>query len=173
VVAVDEAYVEFSGVTAATLLARFPNLVVVRTLSKAFGLAGVRVGYALAGPPISAALRRVRPPGSISVVAEALGVQALRDLDGMRERVSRIVDSRETLYGKLTRLGFDVHPSAANFLLVRAGEGAAAWLLRRGLVVRTFPSGSPLAEFIRITVRTAEENARLVDALSEWRAHAG
>jgi histidinol dehydrogenase len=173
VVAVDEAYVEFSGVTAATLLARFPNLVVARTLSKAFGLAGVRVGYALAGPQISAALRRVRPPGSISVVAEALGVQALRDLDGMRERVSRIVACRETLSGELSRLGLPVHPSAANFLLVHAGEGAAPWLLRRGLVVRTFPSGSPLAGFIRITVRTAEENARLVDALSEWRAHAG
>jgi histidinol dehydrogenase len=173
VVAVDEAYVEFSGVTAATLLARFPNLVVIRTLSKAFGLAGVRVGYALAGPPISAALRRVRPPGSISVVAEALGVQALRDLDGMRERVSRIVAWRETLSRNLSRLGLPVHPSASNFLLVHTGDGAASWLLRRGLVVRTFPSGSPLAEFIRITVRTAEENARLVDALSEWRAHAG
>ena len=173
VVAVDEAYVEFSGVTAATLLARFPNLVVIRTLSKAFGLAGVRVGYALAGPPISAALRRVRPPGSISVVAEALGVQALRDLDGMRERVSRIVACRETLSRDLSRLGLQVHPSAANFLLVHAGEGAAPWLLRRGLVVRTFPSASPLAGFIRITVRTAEENARLVDALSQWRRNAG
>src|SRR5207253_282050 len=67
VVAVDEAYFEFSGVTATRLLVRFPNLVLVRTLSKAFGLAGVRVGYALAGPQISAALRRVRPPGSITV----------------------------------------------------------------------------------------------------------
>ncbi len=173
VVAVDEAYFEFSGITAATLLARFPNLVVVRTLSKAFGLAGVRVGYALAGSPISAALRRVRPPGSLSVVSEALGVHALRDEHGMRERVSRIVACRETLSGELSRLGLPVHPSAANFLLVHAGEEAAPWLLRRGLVVRTFPSASPLAGFIRITVRTAEENARLVDALSEWRAHAG
>jgi histidinol dehydrogenase len=173
VVAVDEAYFEFSGATGAALVARFSNLVVVRTLSKAFGLAGVRVGYALAGSQISAALRRVRPPGSISVVSEALGVQALRDLDGMRERVSRIVACRETLSGELSRLGLPVHPSAANFLLVHAGEGAAPWLLRRGLVVRTFPSASPLAGFIRITVRTAEENARLVDALSEWRAHAG
>jgi len=173
VVAVDEAYFEFSGVTAAGLIARFPNLVLVRTLSKAFGLAGVRVGYALAGPQISAALRRVRPPGSISVVSEALGTHALRDQQGMRQRVSRIVEGRETLYGELTRLGLDVHPSAANFLLVRAGDGAAARLLRRGLVVRTFPSGSPLAGFMRITVRTADENARLVRALSEWRPRAG
>jgi histidinol-phosphate aminotransferase len=173
VVAVDEAYFEFSGVTAAPLITRFPNLVLVRTLSKAFGLAGVRVGYALCGPEISAALRRVRPPGSISVVSEALGVHALHDLAGMRQRVSSIVESRERLYREITGLGLQVHPSAANFLLVRAGEGAAAWLLRRGLVVRTFPGTSPLAGFLRITVRTAEENARLVDVLSEWRAHAG
>jgi len=173
VVAVDEAYFEFSGVTAAALIARFTNLVLVRTLSKAFALAGARLGYALAGSQISTALRRVRPPGSVSVVSEALGVQALRDQHGMRERVSSIVQFREALSRELTRLGLQVHPSAANFLLVNAGEGAAPWLLRRGLVVRTFPSGSPLAGFIRITVRTAEENTRLVDALSEWRAHAG
>jgi len=173
VVAVDEAYFEFSGVTAVGLIARFPNLVLIRTLSKAFGLAGVRVGYALAGPRISAALRRVRPPGSISVVSEGLGVHALRDQHGMRQRVSSIVDSRETLYGELARLALEVRPSAANFLLVRAGDGAGPWLLRRGLVVRTFPSGSPLAGFIRITVRTADENARLVEAMSEWRPHAG
>jgi len=172
VVAVDEAYFEFSGVTAAGLIERFPNLVLVRTLSKAFGLAGVRVGYALAGAPISAALRRVRPPGSISIVSEALGTHALRDQRGMIQRVSSIVAGRETLYGQLTRLGLEVRPSAANFLLVRADDGAASWLLRRGLVVRTFPSGSLLAGFIRITVRTAEENARLVEALSEWRPHA-
>ncbi len=91
----------------------------------------------------------------------------------MRGRVSRTVACRETLSRDLSGLGLRVHPSAANFLLVDTGEGAAPWLLRRGLVVRTFPSGSPLAGFIRITVRTAEENARLVGALSEWRAHAG
>ena len=171
VVAVDEAYFEFSDVTAASLLAHFPNLVAVRTLSKAFGLAGVRVGYALSGPPISAALRRVRPPDSVSVVSEALGVQALRDLPGMRRRVSHILECRATLSRDLQGLGLPVHPSAANFLLVHSGEGTAPWLLRRGLVVRTFPSGSPLTGFIRVTVRTADENSRLVKALSEWRQH--
>ena len=168
IVAVDEAYFEFSGVTAGGLIGRFPNLMLVRTLSKAFGLAGVRVGYALAGPRISAALRRVRPPGSISVVSEALGVQALRDQKAMRQRVSSIVASLKTLSSALEELGLQVHPSAGNFLLVRTGDGAAPWLLRRGLVVRTFPRGSPLKDYARITVRTAEENARLVDALSEW-----
>jgi histidinol-phosphate aminotransferase len=97
----------------------------------------------------------------------------LRNQQAMRQRVSIIVTSRETLSRELKALGLQVQPSAGNFLLVRSGGGAAAWLLRRGLVVRTFPKGSPLAGFLRITVRTAEENARLVDAFSEWRSRGG
>ena len=165
VVAVDEAYVETSGVTALPLIDRMPNVVVVRTLSKAFGLAGVRVGYALAGPAISSVLRRVRPPGSISVVSAALGTQALSDLGGMRQRVQLIIDERSKLQRELGSLGLDVRDSAANFLLVRAGLKAAPRLLRDGLVVRTFPPTSPLAEYVRITVRRPEENARLLAAL--------
>jgi histidinol-phosphate aminotransferase len=165
VLAVDEAYVEMSGVTALPLIDRFPNVVVVRTLSKAFGLAGVRVGYALAGPAISATLRRVRPPGSISVISAALGAQALSDLTGMRQRVQQIIAERARLHGELTALGLEVRDSAANFLLVETGREAAPRLLKRGLVVRTFPPTSPLAEYIRITVRRPEENTRLMAAL--------
>jgi len=168
VVAVDEAYFEFSQVSAAALLRRFPNLVIVRTLSKAFGLAGVRIGYALAGPTVSDALRRVRPPGSLSAVSEALAVAALRDQEGMRRRVAQITQARDALRTALAELHLQVRPSVANFLLVRAGEGSAAALLRHGLVVRTFPVGSPLSGFIRITVRTAEANIRLVQALADW-----
>jgi histidinol-phosphate aminotransferase len=169
VVAVDEAYFEFSNTTAAPLLARCPNLVIVRTLSKAFGLAGVRVGYALAGSEIGEALRRVRPPGSISVVSAALGARALTDLEGMRLRVRQLIDARQAFSAQLRELGLAVAPSAGNFLLVDAGDGAAKALLRRGLVVRTFPAGSPLASFIRITVRTPEANARVVQVLKDWR----
>ena len=165
VLAVDEAYVEMSAVSALPLIVRMPNVVVVRTLSKAFGLAGVRVGYALAGPAISAVLRRVRPPGSISVVSAALGAQALGDLTGMRQRVAQIIDERARLQYELGSLGLEVRDSAANFLLVRTGRRVAAELLKEGLVVRTFPSTSPLAEYIRITVRRPDENARLVAAL--------
>ncbi len=171
IVAVDEAYFEFSRTTAAALIADCPNLVIIRTLSKAFGLAGVRVGYALAGPAISQALRRVRPPGSLSVVSEALAVRALGDQEGMRRRVIQIIEARETLRAALSELGLEVLSSAGNFLLVRTGDGAAAALLRQGLVVRTFPAGSALAGFIRITVRTREANARLIRAVSEWKAH--
>ncbi len=166
VLVVDEAYFETSGVTALPLIERMPNLVVVRTLSKAFGLAGVRVGYALAGAAISDALRRVRPPGSISVVSAALGVQALTDLDGMRARVQQVKDERARLRRGLQAVDLEVRDSAANFLLVQTGRSAAPALLKKGLVVRTFPPTSVLAEFIRVTVRRPEENDRLVAALA-------
>jgi histidinol-phosphate aminotransferase len=166
VLAIDEAYVEMSGVSALPLIERMPNVVVIRTLSKAFGLAGVRVGYALAGPAISAVLRRVRPPGSISGVSAALGAQALGDLPGTRQRVHQIIEERTRLQRALVALGLEVYDSAANFLLVRTGRPAAPKLLKDGLVVRTFPPGSPLADYIRITVRRPEENARLIAALA-------
>jgi histidinol-phosphate aminotransferase len=165
VLVVDEAYFETSGVTALPLIDRMPNVVVVRSLSKGFGLAGVRVGYALAGAPISDALRRVRPPGSISVVSAALGAQALRDGQGLRDRVQQIKAERTRLHRELATLGLEVRDSAANFLLMRTGRSAAPALLKRGLVVRTFPTTSPLAEYIRVTVRRPEENDRLVAAL--------
>jgi len=165
ILVLDEAYYEMSGVTGLTLIDRMPNVVVVRTLSKAFGLAGARVGYALAGPAISEALRRVRPPGSISVLSAALAVHSLTDLKGMRERVERITSERTRLQNELAGLGLEVRESAANFLLVRAGRQLAPVLLHSGLVVRTFPAGSLLADFIRLTVRRPEENARLIDAL--------
>ncbi len=160
-----EAYYEMSGVTGLPLIDRMPNVVVVRTLSKAFGLAGARVGYALAGPAISQALRRVRPPGSISVLSAALAVESLTDLKGMRERVERITSERTRLQHELAGLGLEVRESAANFLLVRAGRQLAPVLLRSGLVVRTFPAGSQLADFIRVTVRLPQENDRLIAAV--------
>lgn len=173
VLVVDEAYFETSGVTALPLIDSMPNVVVVRSLSKGFGLAGVRVGYALAGGAISDALRRVRPPGSISVVSAALGAQALTDVDGMRQRVQQIKAERVRLLQQVRALGLEVRDSAANFLLVRTGRSAAPALLKRGLVVRTFPTTSPLAEYIRVTVRRPDENDRLVAALQAAMAPTG
>src|SRR2546429_73320 len=173
ILVLDEAYYEMSGVTGLPLIDRMPNVVVVRTLSKAFGLAGARVGYALAGPAISEALRRVRPPGSISVLSAALAVQSLTDLKGMRERVERITSERTRLQYELAGLGLEVRESAANFLLVRAGRQLAPVLLRSGLVVRTFPAGSQLADFIRVTVRLPRENDRLIAAVQAARTPTG
>lgn len=165
VVVIDEAYYEVSGVTAAPLIDDCPNLLVVRTLSKGFGLAGARVGYGLAGPAISAVLRRVRPPNSVSALSLALAVQALGDVAGMRDRVARIKAERDRLKDQLAGVGLEVRDSAANFLLVKASKETASSLLRQGLVVRTFPATSVLRDHVRITVRRPEENDRLVAAL--------
>jgi len=172
-VVVDEAYFEMSGVSAAPLTETMPNVVVVRTLSKAFGLAGMRVGYAIAGRAISDVLRRVRPPGSISGVSAALGTQALGDVIGMRDRVARVTAERTRLHRELSALGFEARDSAGNFLLVRTGRQAAPALLQKGLVVRTFPASSPAGEYVRITVRKPDENARLVAALRSVRSATG
>jgi histidinol-phosphate aminotransferase len=165
-VVVDEAYYEMSGVTAAGLIGEMANLVVARTLSKAFGLAGARVGYALAGSAVSDALRRVRPPGSLSVVSAALGVKTLQHLPAMRERVAQVIKERERLRSRLLELRFEVRESAANFILVRPKTGAAAQLLKQGLVVRTFPPSSAVRDCVRITVRTPLENDRLAAAMA-------
>jgi histidinol-phosphate aminotransferase len=167
IVGVDEAYFEISGVTANQLIDLHPNLVIVRTLSKAFGLAGARVGYAIAGHEISATLRRVRPPGSISTISELLAVRALTDVDAMRQRVKQLIDSRASLRSALQEIGLTVNDSAGNFLLVHPPAGAAAQgLLLQGLVVRTFPATSILAGAMRITVRKPEENAHLIRGLA-------
>lgn len=167
-VVVDEAYYEFHGTTAATLIAGRPNVVVVRTLSKAFGLAGARVGYALAAPEMAGWLNRVRPPNSVGSLSIALAAAALRDAAGMRQRVTTILAHREELAASLRDLGLHVFPSAANFVLVRVPEARAVaqQLMRLGIVVRDVSSRPGVEGCLRITARTPEHNARLLAALA-------
>ncbi|MFZ0218348.1 MAG: histidinol-phosphate transaminase [Candidatus Dormiibacterota bacterium] len=172
VVVVDEAYAEYSGRSAVELLREHPNLVVVRTMSKAFGMAGMRLAWGVASPEVVAMLHRVRPPNSVSRVTAQVGAQALQDLPGMRANVARVLAEREPLADALRELGATVHPSVTNFLLTDWGSPAAAqqvadWLEARGMVVRNFADHPLLPGHLRITVRTAEENARLAGALAE------
>lgn len=171
VVAVDEAYVEFSGGSLVELVNRYENLVVIRTLSKAFGLAGARVGYAVASPEFALELNKVRPPNSISAPSVALAEAALTEegIAEMRENVKKIVGERERMRSELSSLGFTVYPSVCNFLLVRcSGKGAgelSEQLKRKGLVLRTFAGKPGLENCLRITVRGREENVRLIAEL--------
>jgi histidinol-phosphate aminotransferase len=175
VVAVDEAYAEYAGWSATSLVPRYPNLVVVRTMSKAFGMAGMRLAWGVAQPDVIELLNRVRPPNSVSRVTARLGAAALRDLPAMRANVSRVVDQREPLAAALRALGARVHPSATNFLLTAwaspaEAQSAAGWLETRGIVARNYADHPLLPGHLRFTVRTADENARLLTALREWRA---
>lgn len=171
-VLLDEAYAEFGDWSAIPLLDRYPHLIIVRTMSKAFALAGMRLGYAVAGPEAIALLGRLRPTNSISVVTARIAAAALRDLPAMRANVARIVAARGPLVAGLAAAGATVYPSTTNFLLTAwgrpdAAEAVAARLERRGIVVRNYAQHPWLPGHLRITIRSAEQNERLLIALRE------
>jgi histidinol-phosphate aminotransferase len=170
-IVVDEAYTEFLGRSVVGLRDRYPNLLVVRTLSKAFALPGIRVGFGIAARETIARLERVRPPGSISTISAHLAAHALSRPDLARRRVAELAEERERFTAGLVARGWEPLPSVTNFLLVRIGdheaaEAAADRLLRAGIVPRTFGPANPLRGYLRLTVRSAEENARLLEAIA-------
>lgn len=172
IVILDEAYAEFVGASLVGLRDVYPNLVVVRTASKAYALAGLRVGFALARPDLIERLNVYRPPGSVSTVSVSAVTAALLDPDILAANLGRVVTERARLTESLTALGWIVGPSVTNFVLVDMGtpDRAAAvadGLLRRGLVPRTFGHGHPLADHLRLTVRAADENDRLIAAATD------
>jgi len=167
-VVVDEAYVEFTGASLLSLRDRYPRLVVIRTLSKAHALAGARVGFAVARPETLAPIVSFRAPASVSTVSAALATAALRRPELATANVARIAVQRARLIGELSALGWRPYPSQVNFILFRfsspaAASAAAEALLRTGLVPRTFSADHPLADCLRLTVRSAAENDRLID----------
>ena len=169
IVVLDEAYAEFVDETLIPLRLQHPNLVLVRTASKAYALAGLRVGFAVAAPQTIARIAPFRPPGSVSTVSVTLVTEALIDPTAMLANVARVEAERDRLAAELRSAGWDVGPSVTNFLLVRFdnAERAAAVaqaLLRRGIVPRTFGADHPLADSLRLTVRDTAENDRLIAA---------
>jgi histidinol-phosphate aminotransferase len=168
VVVLDAAYAEFSGDEWPPWVERYHNLVVLHTMSKAYGLAGIRVGYALGHPDLIAAFDGVRPPGSISSLSVELAVAALENPQRMRATVAALVEERDRLAERLAAVGLRVLPSQTNFLLCEVGPAVrevAAALMKEGLVARTFSSDSPLGSFLRFTVRTPGAHDRLLTVL--------
>ncbi|MGH8135478.1 MAG: histidinol-phosphate transaminase [Steroidobacteraceae bacterium] len=172
VVVLDEAYHEYSigaGVPdGSALLARHPNLVVTRTFSKACGLAGLRVGYALSHPDVADLLNRVRQPFNVSVPGLAAAVGALDDQEHVRKTVALNRLGIARLREGLAALGLAVLPSAANFVLCDMRRPAAMVsdaLLRRGVIVRPVANYG-LPNHLRISTGTAEQNERLLSAMA-------
>jgi histidinol-phosphate aminotransferase len=169
IVAVDEAYSEFVGRTVLPLRFDYARLVVVRTLSKAHALAGARVGFAIARPETLAPILSFRAPASVGTVSAALATAALRRPNLAAANVGAIGGQRARLIAQLSELGWRPYPSQANFILIRfstpaAASSAAEALLRRGLVPRTFGPEHPFSDCLRLTVRSAPENDRLIEA---------
>lgn len=167
-VVVDEAYVEFGGRSAAALVARYANLAVVRTFSKAFALAGARIGYCLAAPAVVEDLRRVRLPYHLSAVTQAAGLVALDHRDEALEILEAIRAERDRILDALPPIGVEAFPSDANFVLFRPPKPADdVWngLLDRGVLVRDFSALVPGC--LRVTAGTPEEVDRFLSALEE------
>lgn len=173
VVVIDEAYVDFGGQTAISLVNRFPNLVVIHTFSKSRSLAGLRVGFAVAQAELIEALERVKnsfnsyPLDRLAIVG---AVAALEDREYFEQTRQAVIATRTKLTAELEQLGFDVLPSTANFIFARHpqrdGAELAAQLRERAIIVRHFKLPR-IDQFLRISVGTDGECAALTSALRE------
>ncbi|MDB5074576.1 MAG: histidinol-phosphate aminotransferase [Chloroflexi bacterium] len=169
-VVVDEAYAEFSGESALPLVRDEPRLIVIRTLSKAFSLAGARLGYAVCAPEVVDLASRVRPPNSVSYISAVLGEAAVRDTAAVQANVSSLIIEREWLAAALEELGLPVTPSSTNFVLVKLPSAEVAAkvheaCLSQGLVLRFYDANPVLNSYLRITARRRADNVRLIEAL--------
>ena len=170
-VIVDEAYINFSKQKSfSTQLNEYPNLVVMQTLSKAWGLAALRVGIALASQEIVSVMNKIKPPYNINQASQELALQALNEVEQVNDMIKEIVKEREILAEALVNLSSveKVYPSDANFLLVKMNDPVAIYkkLLGRGIVVRDRSRVELCEGCLRITVGTAEENQTLLYALA-------
>ncbi len=172
-VAVDEAYSEFSGKTLVDLTNRYDNLIVLRTFSKAFALAGARVGYTVASKSTLDLINKVRPPNSLSVISLALAELAANDLDTMKKNVKIAVQERDRCRKFIVEQLKDiqVYPSETNFLLLRFEKidpnKVHKELMRRGLIVRNVSKTTGLEKCLRFSIRLPKQNDLLLNALSE------
>ncbi|HIH44640.1 MAG TPA: aminotransferase class I/II-fold pyridoxal phosphate-dependent enzyme, partial [Candidatus Methanoperedenaceae archaeon] len=168
----DEAYVEFASKSLTGLVQEYDNLIVGRTLSKAFGLAGLRIGYAVVPGWVSAPYMKAMTPFAISRGAVAAGLAALGDREHLEKSIRTVIDGRARMMDGLKKLGIHAFESQANFILSdvapRSAKDICDKLLRRGIIVRDCTSfrgaGNSL---VRITVGTREQNTRVLAALGE------
>ncbi len=179
IVIVDEAYAEFADApdyaSALPLVAKHPNLVVTRTFSKAYALAGLRVGFAVADAGLIAVMERVRESFNVNAAGLAAAEAALADTAHLQASIAGNAQQRAALADALRQRGLKVSPSQTNFLLVEFGPEASrieSGLVARGVVLRPM-GGYGLGECLRITVGTAAENARLLQALDAVLAGGG
>ncbi|MCA6494399.1 MAG: histidinol-phosphate transaminase [Chitinophagaceae bacterium] len=172
-VVIDEAYINFARQRSwITALTDYPNLVVLQTLSKAWGLAGLRLGMAFASTAIIEVLQRVKPPYNISQPAQELALKALEEVEQVNDMIRHLVDMRDALAEVLATMPEveTVYPSDANFLLVKIRNARKVYefLLENGIVVRDRSKVQLCDDCLRITIGSEQENTHLVDALIRW-----
>lgn len=169
----DEAYQDFGGPSALPLLARSSRLVVLRTFSKALGLAGLRFGLALAHPAVAREISKGKLPYNVNLITLAAAAVALRNAALLGARTQEIIATRDRFLARLRDVpGLTVYPSAANFVLVRSRRMPAKELFRRlyegyGILVRDVSASAELAECLRISIGTADDMDAVIEALEE------
>ena len=171
-VVIDEAYIDFSSQSSwLERLNEFPRLVVTQTFSKAWGMAGLRLGIAYAHPEIIGLLKRIKPPYNIDSLSQEQASEQLASWHEIQKQVTQIIQERETLTRELALLSFveKVFPSDANFLLIRVDDAQRRYneLIERGVVVRNRSKEHGCANCLRITVGTPAENQRLLQMLNQ------
>jgi histidinol-phosphate aminotransferase len=169
-VLIDEAYIEFGGVSVGTWVSCHSNLIVLRTFSKWGGLAGLRVGYGVMDPEMADLLMRAKPPYNVNQASEAAMLATLSDTSELNSRVELIVRERDRMSAALAVMGLEPFPSEANFVLCRlpAGRGEAVYqsLARQGVFVRYYSRAS-LVDYLRISVGTPDQTAQLIEAMTQ------
>jgi histidinol-phosphate aminotransferase len=172
-VVIDEAYIDFGGETAIPLIRKYPNLLIVQTMSKSRALAGLRVGYAIGAPDLIEALTRVKDSFNsypLNRISQAGAIASIEDEAYFQETRAKVIANRAKTITALEQLGFQVPPSGANFIFARHPDHAGAALMKglreRAVLVRHF-SGARIADYLRITIGAEDEMARLIAALRE------
>ncbi|MCX8172192.1 MAG: histidinol-phosphate transaminase [Archaeoglobaceae archaeon] len=165
-VLVDEAYAEFSCKSALELIYEFDNIIILRSFSKFFGLAGLRIGYSVAKRNITEAIEKIRLPFAVPSPGVATAISAIKSLEYYIEIRNKIVKERERVFTELKKLGFEVYPSEANFILFRAENNLFEKLLEEGVVVRKLSGFMGLdGNFIRMTIGKKDDNDRVLQIL--------
>jgi len=171
-VLLDEAYNEYLDpelrFDSSRWVQRFSNLIVTRTFSKAYGLAGLRIGFAMAQPRLTDLLNRVRQPFNVNTLAQAAATAALDDTAFLQQAYDVNKAGKKVLSEAFEKLGLDYVPSYGNFVLVRVGDAAGVnlELLKRGVIVRPV-AGDGLPQWLRVSIGLPSENARFIQALTE------
>jgi histidinol-phosphate aminotransferase len=170
VLLLDEAYVDFAEENCTSLVKNFDNVIILRSMSKGYSLAGLRFGYAIAHPDLIAGLMKIKDSYNVDAVAIAAATAAIKDRNYFKETVEKVKKERKRLTERLRLLGFEVPDSFANFVLAKNRTYKAAEiydkLMRRSIYVRYFDSPY-LSDKLRITVGTSEQNDKLLSALKE------
>lgn len=172
IVMVDEAYGEYAGYSVVPLIDKYENLVVLRTFSKAFGLAGLRLGYAVANPLLARAINKIPAPYAINTVTLTMGRKLLENIGIVREAVAALKAERGKLINELNKIrGVEAFDSRANFVLFNAAkphEDVYLSLLKRGLIIKKLGKLLEYENCLRATVGLPEMNAKLLNALREY-----